>query len=208
MKEDILEQVVDDYLQSQGYFTRHNLKFRPRHTHPKYSTKDDCVPSDIDVIGVNPQRRGPARVVVVSCKSWQSGLRVSSKLVELKENKRVSGRDAWRGFRELMIPKWSQGFRDAVFKATGARTFTYVLAVTRLRGDREEWENNARFIRALRGNPIRILSLDEMLNVMLPGITSTPAGSHVGRTLQLLRASGFLGRSLKPQAGANGKTAG
>src|SRR5687767_5818811 len=151
MKEDILEQVVDDYLQSRGYFTRHNLKFRPRTTHPDYCTKDDCVPSDIDVLGVNPHRRGPARVVVVSCKSWQSGLRVSSKLTELKENKRVSGRDAWRGFRELMVPKWSQGFRDAVYAATGSRAFTYVVAVTRLHGDRIEWETNRKFNRALRG---------------------------------------------------------
>ena len=29
MKEDILEQLVDDYLQTEGYFTRHNLKFKP-----------------------------------------------------------------------------------------------------------------------------------------------------------------------------------
>jgi hypothetical protein len=30
MKEDILEQLVDDWLQSRGYFTQHNLKFKPR----------------------------------------------------------------------------------------------------------------------------------------------------------------------------------
>jgi hypothetical protein len=29
VKEDVLEQIVDDYLQAQGYFTRHNIKFRP-----------------------------------------------------------------------------------------------------------------------------------------------------------------------------------
>ena len=28
MKEDILEQLVDDYLQAKGYFTRHNINFR------------------------------------------------------------------------------------------------------------------------------------------------------------------------------------
>jgi len=27
MKEDVLEQIVDDYLQMQGYFTTHNVRF-------------------------------------------------------------------------------------------------------------------------------------------------------------------------------------
>jgi hypothetical protein len=29
MKEDVLEQVVDDYLKFNGYFTTHNVAFRP-----------------------------------------------------------------------------------------------------------------------------------------------------------------------------------
>jgi len=29
MKEDVLEQIVDDYLQFRGYFTTHNVKVRP-----------------------------------------------------------------------------------------------------------------------------------------------------------------------------------
>lgn len=33
MKEDILEQMVDEYLQHKGYFTRHNIKFRPAGDH-------------------------------------------------------------------------------------------------------------------------------------------------------------------------------
>jgi len=72
MKEDILEQLVDDYLQSQGYFTRHNLKFRPRHDHPSFVSNQDSNHSDIDVIGMHPRRDSADRVVVVSCKSWQA----------------------------------------------------------------------------------------------------------------------------------------
>jgi len=30
MKEDVLEQVVDDYLKFKGYFTTHNVRFGPR----------------------------------------------------------------------------------------------------------------------------------------------------------------------------------
>lgn len=51
MKEDILEQMVDEYLQHKGYFTRHNIKFRPAGDHAEYDTRQDAVHSDIDVIG-------------------------------------------------------------------------------------------------------------------------------------------------------------
>lgn len=33
-KEDILEQIVEEYLLHAGYFVRHNLKFRPRSDDP------------------------------------------------------------------------------------------------------------------------------------------------------------------------------
>ena len=33
-KEDILEQIVEEYLIHQGYFVQHNLKFLPRRDHP------------------------------------------------------------------------------------------------------------------------------------------------------------------------------
>jgi len=89
MKEDILEQVVDDYLQARGYFTCHNIKFRPRATHPDFATKDDSVPSDIDVLGINPHRRGASRVWVVTCKSWQIGFNVASRLAALEVSGRV-----------------------------------------------------------------------------------------------------------------------
>jgi hypothetical protein len=75
MKEDILEQLVDEYLQHQGYFTRHNIRFKPEVDHPEYIQRMDAVASDIDVIGIHPTLQGPARVMVVSCKSWQDGFR-------------------------------------------------------------------------------------------------------------------------------------
>lgn len=51
MKEDVLEQIVDDYLQFKGYFTRHNVRFRPRPAHPEFKTRQDSVNSDVDVVG-------------------------------------------------------------------------------------------------------------------------------------------------------------
>src|SRR4051794_6055007 len=47
MKEDVLEQVVEDYLQLCGYFTRHNLRFKPGRDAPGFVSSQDSVPSDI-----------------------------------------------------------------------------------------------------------------------------------------------------------------
>jgi len=90
MKEDILEQLVDDYLQTKGYFTRRNVKFRPSPDHEGWISKKDSNHSDIDVIGINPHRRGADRVWAVSCKSWQFGFHIQAKLDEL-ENKKIRG---------------------------------------------------------------------------------------------------------------------
>ena len=58
MKEDVLEQVVEDYLQSRGYFTRHNLRFRPSASHGDYVSNKDSVRSDVDVVGAPPDDPG------------------------------------------------------------------------------------------------------------------------------------------------------
>jgi hypothetical protein len=168
------------------------VKFRPSKRHPKYEVKADCVPSDIDVVGVNPLLRGSNRVWAVSCKSWQGGFRVGYQLAGLEQNKIHSGRESWQGFRELIVSKWSAAFRDEVARLTGSRKFTYVTAVTWLSGDRSDWENYPRFRKAMRGNPVRLITLGEMVAEMLPGITSTPSSSELGRTLQLLKSADVL----------------
>jgi hypothetical protein len=189
MKEDILEQIVDDYLQSNGYFTRHNIKFRPQANHPDHEPKRDVNYSDIDVIGYHPKRSGTDRVWAVSCKSWQAGFRVDAKLEELERDKIVSGRRAWKAFRELMKPKWSEAFVEAIEAETGTRKFTYVLAVTRVVGDRRHWETYPRFTEAMQGNPIRMLDLSEMLHQLQDRSTTTVASSEIGRVLQLMWAA-------------------
>jgi hypothetical protein len=189
MKEDILEQLVDDYFQAEGYFTRHNIKFRPRRDHPDFKSNKDSNHSDIDVIGIHPKRKGFEEVVAVSCKSWQGGFRIATKIDEIEKNKKVSGRVAWQAFRELTIPKWSEAFIDAVETATGSRKFTYVLAVTVIVGDRGDWERYPRFVEAMGGNPIRLIDLTEMLNRIRSTSTTTVASSTIGRVLQLMRAA-------------------
>jgi hypothetical protein len=192
MKEDVLEQIVDDYLQFDGFFTIHNVRFRPRKGHPEYRAADDSVSSDVDVVGYNPRKRGRARVVVVSCKSWQSGFDATAHLAELREEKKAPAKKKpWRHFRELWIPKWSEAFRDAIFERTGQRDFTYRIAVTRLKGDIDAWGKDPTIAENLSGCSVGFLTLEQMWSSMLAELTTTPAPSDIGRLAQLLKAAGL-----------------
>jgi hypothetical protein len=192
MKEDILEQLVDEYLQHKEYFTTHNVKFKPSKKHPDYNARQDSVHSDIDILAVNPKLKGADRILTVNCKSWQGGLNPESKIREFENNKIVSGREAWRGFRELIKPKWSEAFMDKIYDVTGSQKFTHVTAVTLLKGEREAWENHPPFRLALNNNLVKILTLNDMLDELYPIINQTPASSTVGRFLQVIKASGWL----------------
>jgi hypothetical protein len=113
-----------------------------------------------------------------------------SKLNEIKEKKRVSGKEAWKFFRELTIPKWSEAFIDAVEEETGEKKFTYVTAVTKLIGDPKPWVSYAPFCKAMANNPIRFIALPEMISVVNSDVGKTLAGTELGRMLQLIRAAG------------------
>ena len=199
MKEDVLEQIVDDYLQSQGYFTRHNIKFRPHPTRADYISREDAVASDIDVIGVHPKQRGRSRVIAVSCKSWQTGFDPAARLAELRGEKKNPKRATWRSFRELWIPKWSDAFVDAIEDHTGQRTFDYRIAVTRLRGNGNpnDWANDPTIKQNLPGCTIGFLTLPDMWNTMAAGLGTTPAPSEIGRLAQLLIASNIINQPPK-----------
>lgn len=194
MKEDILEQLAADYLELDGYFTVANVKFRPDPDAPDYDPKQDSVHSDIDVLGYNPLRMPPERVVAISCKSLQEGFWPAWELEAIKENRVISGREAWRRFRELARPKWGAAFRKAVQDRTGDASFTYVTAVTKLNADRAPWEQ-AQFFHENLQAVIKVITLEEMVAAVLPRLTTTVANSELARTLQLLRAAGVLGES-------------
>jgi hypothetical protein len=195
VKEDILEQVVEDYLQLRGYFTRHNLRFKPERTHQDFLQDQDSVPSDVDVIGFKPGARGPEKVWVVSCKSWQPGFDAGAKLRELRREKANPKRETWRGFRELWEPKWSEAFRAEVERVTGARNFTYSIAVTRLRGKMPQreaeaaWQADETISRHLAGCRFSFLTMHDMWAELQRELTTTPASSEIGRLAQLLKAA-------------------
>ncbi|AXI43139.1 hypothetical protein [Sulfitobacter sp. SK011] len=190
-KEDILEQIVEEFLIHRGYFVQHNLKFLPRKDHPEFITNKDSNHSDIDVVGYHPKLEGPKKVVAVSCKSWQSGFHPASKIDAIENNKKISGRMAWQGFRELTVPKWSEAFIQAIEDATGTKEFTYITAVSKVRGDKAIWETYPPFQNALGGNPIRILTFEEMVLEIQNSLSTTLAATEVGRMLQMFQAAGI-----------------
>lgn len=193
MKEDVLEQVVEDWLHLDGWFTVHNVPFKPRKDRPDYVSQQDSVASDIDVLAIHPLRSGRERVIAVSCKSWQAGFDATAKLAELRGEKKNPKRETWRHFRELWVPKWSEGFCDAVEERTGQREFTYRVAVTKLKGDHNAWGSDPTITANLPGCDVGFVTFDEMwARVMEPDATGStkPAPSEIGRLAQLLRAAG------------------
>ena len=196
MKEDILEQIVDDYLQFKGYFTTHNVRFKPDAAHADYMVDLDRVPSDVDVVALHPTHAGPERVLVVTCKSWQTGFNPRKKLTELREYSGPRRRPTWQHFRELWSPKWAEAFRNEIARLTGQEKFTYRIAVTRFQGDSperwaKEWHEDPTIRTNLPGCSIGFLTLEEMWTTMLAELRRTPAASEIGRLAQLLKAAGL-----------------
>jgi len=192
MKEDILEQLVEDWLQAKGYFTRANLKFSPAPEYPGYEPNKDCVGSDIDVIGVNPLLGGIDAVVVVGCKSWQSGFSIKAITEALLRNpdRKIGGKPAWKHFRELVVPKWTDAFLRCVREHTGQTKFRYVTAVAWLQDpEHKDLWCNTQFTTAMQKNPVGILTLREMLSEVFERLGTTVASSQFSRTLQLLKAA-------------------
>jgi len=188
-KEDILEQIVEEYLVHKGYFVQHNIKFLPRKDHPDFIPNQDSNHSDIDVIGYHPRIAGNEKVIVVSCKSWQSGFNPAAEIRAIESDSIRRGRKAWQAFRELTVLKWSEGFVKAIHEATGSDQFTYVTAVARLIGDKAVWENHQPFRDALQGNPLVILTFREMITEIQSKLTTTLASTEIGRMLQMFMAA-------------------
>lgn len=214
MKEDILEQLVEDWLVAQpGYFVKHNVRFRPDSSHPDYDSKRDSVHSDIDIIAIATAAKGTDRVNIVTCKSWQGGFKPLYWATELEKeaeyNKRTTAfkpRESWKRFRELVSDKWMESFLHTVERETGQRDFTYTIAVTRMTGhstDRQLIEKSPVLLRRFsdKGSKvkIKILSLEELLAAYSERIRAkdTPSleATNVGRMLQLIHAAGLTIRS-------------
>lgn len=185
MTNDILEQIAEDYFRQKGYFTRHNIKYRPSKGGNKFS-----VHSDIDVMGLHPFAKGVGKVIVASCKSWQGGLNIKSKLKLLKNDPEriVSGRENWKTFHELAHPTWAKALKKQVKEDTGQDNFTFYLVVTRYKGNAADWENFEIFKKNLMGCAIKLIDMKTMVLDLMEEIDTTPAHSELSRLLQLIKA--------------------
>lgn len=213
MKEGILEQIVADWFVSQdGWFVKHNVKFRPSRDDEQYDSKQDSVHSDIDILAFSPIERGSRRVAVVTCKSWQSGFDAKKWLAvlegEAQYNERSQAfqkREGWKYFRELVSTKWLCAFLKTLQNQTGQISFTYYIAVTKLSGRdaqvyREKLENSAvlkeRFSKHGAEIDIKIITMDELVTHILNRFdgkeTTVVESTDMGRTLQLLKAADVL----------------
>ena len=95
----------------------------PATSDPDYVSEQDCVASDIDVVGFHPMREGADRIWVVSCKSWQSGFNPSTRIRLITEKRKISKREAWQPFRELAIKKWADSLQQPICRM--ARSIAY-----------------------------------------------------------------------------------
>ncbi len=180
MTEDVLEQVVDDWLRREGYFTRTNVRFGPGKDDVGYVSRDHNQMSDLDVLAVKPRltRNDPAAVLAVSCKAMQSGFSPNGWLAAAESGRRYKGRGkgaAWKHLRELWDPVWAASLGKRVKELTGATRFTYVLAVTRLgkggSADMSVLRDHPRVGRNLGDNPCELWTFARMWADALEGRT-------------------------------------
>lgn len=190
MKEDILEQITADYLNLIGYFTQTNIKYRPSKNDPEWDGRQDGVHSDIDIVGFNPHKRRPYRVIAVSCKSWQGGFWAQWEIDTIASKQLVSGRERWRSYRELASPKWARAFCDKIMELTGESRFEHWIVCTRFcdPGNEKAWTQNTDFCNNLTPH-LRIVPLDMIFRETVQQISTTPANSELGRLIQLLKVA-------------------
>jgi hypothetical protein len=208
MKEDILEQLVDNYfLRQPATFTKHNVKFKPDSVDIDHLGNSDkskySVPSDIDVLAVHLNEKGGKEVSAISCKSWQSGFDIDffyEHLIDEEKRKvRVGTSELWKKFRELVEPNWSKAFRDTIYKETNTYNFTYYIAVTKIKKNKdtkiEDFMNCPLFLKNLSNNnkstvKIKFLTLKEMFQKIFDEKSNTTIEStEIGRLIQLMKAA-------------------
>jgi hypothetical protein len=202
MKEDILEQAVDDWLLSKsGTFTKHNVKFKPSSVDPEFKKGSDAVNSDIDVLAIHTNLRGANRVSVVSCKSWQNGFSPEDWFKKLKiENTIVYRRPTWKYFREIAKRKWGAALAKKIYEETKSPHYTYYIVVTKLKGRNlqehiDKFENDSTFIQNLKYKnsskvKIKIISFKEIFEEYKSRTAHTLEATELGRLIQILKASG------------------
>jgi len=208
MKEDILEQIMEDYFVAKpGFFVKHNIKFRPNKEFIGYIANQDSVHSDIDILALNVNEKDCDRVFAVTCKSWQGGFNAKMWLDELEKeveehDKKSYGREKWKYFRELVVGKWTDAFIREIENQTGSKAFTYIIACTRIVNNRNNEIQKLEQSKKILGRfasmgakvNIKVLTFDEIVRQYRDRIkdkeTNAIESTEIGRLLQLISSSG------------------
>lgn len=185
MINDVLEQIAEDYFRHQGYFTQHNVKYKPHKTGPAYA-----VHSDVDIVGIHPNEKGIKRVIVASCKSWYGGLHIEGTLRHLHSG----NKKARKTFREIAMLVWSKALKQKIKAITGQDKFIFYLICTKYDyRTKYLWEQERIFRRNLKDCGIKLLDMKTMIQDIQPAVfITTPAHSELSRLLQMIHHSGGI----------------
>lgn len=183
MINDVLEQITEDYFRHLGYFTQHNIKYKPNLSGPAYA-----VHSDIDIVAVHPKKRGIGRVIVASCKSWHGGIHIKRNLRQLFDGEKK----LQCVYREVALPVWSKALKQKIKEITGQNKFIfYTVCVKYKLNEKNLWEDNGLFNKNLKGCPVKLLDIKTMLTEVEKKANSiTPAHSELSRLVQMIYHSG------------------
>jgi hypothetical protein len=205
MKEDILEQIVEDWQLSQkGCFVKHNIKFRPDPESEDYDSQKDSVNSDIDILSININDNN--KVSVFNCKSWQKGFNIkyfyeNLMVDEIITYNLIHGHKTIKYFREFVINKWRKAFIKAIFEETKSKKFTYYVVCTKIinnkNNEKELFEKSEIIKNSFYSDgaeiEIKIITLAELIydfkRRIDKKITNYTESTEVGRLLQLIEAS-------------------
>ena len=209
MKEDILEQLIEDwYVTKSGWFVKHNIKYRPDKRHADYDIQKDSVHSDIDILAFSPKETNPNNVHIISCKSWQDGLDLKNLYETINSEAKYNDknqpgfqkREEWKKFRELVSDKWIAAFVNKIEEETGQRSFTYKIAVTKLKNKDtylDKIVNNKKVQKRFDDNnakiKIEIIELQDIIKQTITRLdnkkTTVLEMTEIGRFLQLIKAA-------------------
>lgn len=218
MKEDILEQLVEDwFISKSGRFIKHNVKYRPDQSKIIFNDKNKySVHSDIDLIGIDLFAENDSdKAIVVNCKSWQAGADLKKWLKIIKEGLLEKQKNEkynidvkyWKKFREFIDPIWTEAFVNKIFLETGEKSFTYIFAVTKIKKDIvQEFINNNLLTQNFKkfgfNVKIKVIDIRTIFNEVFlrmdeKEVLVTPETTNLGRIIQLFRASGILSSNIQ-----------
>ncbi len=107
--------------------------------------------------------------------------------------------EAWKKFRELVEETWAKAFRETIYKETKSYDFTYYIAVTKIKKNKdkkiEDFKKCKLFINNLSDYgkhkvKINFITLEDILyEIFNERSNTTLEATEIGRFIQLIKAA-------------------